>query len=399
MSTRSVRVALHRLATTASPAPGEQAGLLLDRYLAEIESGAGTKPALDDLYDRVADAPTPAIYHAAYERWRTALATLPGVAATPCTTSGRLVVGLGADSIRETSIALHRGWGVPILPGSALKGLAQRYLLRRAPADAPNRAAYRDVLFGSTSTAGHVTFFDAWYIPNSAPGDRPLVRDTITVHHPRYYNPSGQRRAPWDFDDPTPIAFLSARGSYLVAVRGPSEAWARAALDLLTTALADWGVGAKTSSGYGRLEEQGPRQIVPVPGSAPADDATTSAASRPGPSPTPQATPSSAPATQGPTPKASLTPTPSPETPPPSPTSLVDRIAAVADDFHLNEHLAALAEQVAALPEGAQRDAASRAIVRRLQAAGTWNRQKTQARPWVQAIIRYLNARGQHRRG
>jgi hypothetical protein len=77
----------------------------------------------------------------------------------------------------------------------------------------------------------------------------------------------------------------------------------------------------------------------------------------------------------------------------PPPPALVERIAAVANDFRLNERLAVLAEQVAALPPGAPRDVASRAIVQRLQAAGTWSQKKTQARPWVQIIIRYLNSR------
>jgi CRISPR type III-B/RAMP module RAMP protein Cmr6 len=44
-------------------------------------------------------------------------------------TQSRLVVGLGADSVLETSITLHRVYGFPIIPGNALKGLARTWAL------------------------------------------------------------------------------------------------------------------------------------------------------------------------------------------------------------------------------------------------------------------------------
>jgi len=40
-----------------------------------------------------------------------------------------LVVGLGAESVLETSLTLHRIYGYPIIPGSALKGLARTLAL------------------------------------------------------------------------------------------------------------------------------------------------------------------------------------------------------------------------------------------------------------------------------
>jgi hypothetical protein len=44
-------------------------------------------------------------------------------------TESRLVVGLGADSVLETAITLHRIYGFPIIPGSALKGLTRAWAL------------------------------------------------------------------------------------------------------------------------------------------------------------------------------------------------------------------------------------------------------------------------------
>lgn len=255
MNTIAMRTALGALVPGRSQARADHPGLLLDRYLAEIETGTGSKPALETLYRAVSEASPSALYQHAYTHWRNVLGAFAGTAGAQSAVQGRLIVGLGAESVRESSISLHRAWGVPVIPGSALKGLARRYLERHL-ADDGQMIEYRDVLFGSTERAGYVSFFDAWYVPDSAPDNRPLALDTITVHHPRYYNAApGARREPWDFDDPTPISFLSARGSYLVAVRGPDERWTGAALDLLTAALSDWGVGAKTSSGYGRLHE------------------------------------------------------------------------------------------------------------------------------------------------
>jgi CRISPR-associated protein Cmr6 len=72
----------------------------------------------------------------------------------------------------------------------------------------------------------------------------------MTVHHPDYYQ--GQGSPPADWDNPNPVAFLSAHGRFLLALTGPEE-WSRAALEILTEALEQDGVGAKTAAGYGRM--------------------------------------------------------------------------------------------------------------------------------------------------
>lgn len=245
-------------------------GLVLDRYQRAPRSNSD---ALGALLDRVCISKSSAIYGQAFEHWQKTILALPGVRAQPFMVTTRLIVGLGSESVRETGITLLKPYGVPYIPGSALKGLTRKYtetaLAGRKPGDplmprhenadtaekvAQNADNRHHVFFGDQQSAAYLTYFDAWYIPGSADGDRPLVRDVITVHHPQYYS-AATRRAPWDLDDPTPVAFLSATGRYLVAVRGPDAGgeWADAALDLLTHALADWGIGGKTSSGYGRM--------------------------------------------------------------------------------------------------------------------------------------------------
>jgi len=235
----------------------DHAGVLLDFYLREIQSGE--KSALTTLYDMVSQTPAPALYRQAFERWHNLHARDDArTVVRRFDAAGRLVVGLGSDSVRETGITLMHGYGVPVIPGSALKGLARAYLRWSFERDAAFAEAdyltLHHTLFGEPDTASYLTWHDAWYIPGSAPGDRPLVLDVLTPHHQHYYAGSATTRAwPRDFDAPTPVHFLSARGSFLVVVSGPNQPWAERGMELLARALAEWGVGGKTSSGYGRL--------------------------------------------------------------------------------------------------------------------------------------------------
>jgi hypothetical protein len=108
-------------------------------------------------------------------------------------------------------------------------------------------------LFGNQESSGHVTFHDALWIPA---GDRlPLDLDVMTVHHPDYYQGD---LPPADWDSPIPVAFVSAHGKYLLALTGP-EAWVRTAMTILTEALAQDGIGAKTAAGYGRMTVDQPK--------------------------------------------------------------------------------------------------------------------------------------------
>jgi CRISPR-associated protein Cmr6 len=81
----------------------------------------------------------------------------------------------------------------------------------------------------------------------------------LTVHHKSYYDAGGRvaqgRPEPWpnDYDDPNPVAFMTVhpRARFLVAVSGGGEETALAA-HILKQAIEEWGVGGKTSLGYGR---------------------------------------------------------------------------------------------------------------------------------------------------
>lgn len=226
--------------------------------------------------------------------------------------ASRVVIGLGAESVLETSIRLHRVYGFPILPGSALKGLARSYALwqvatelgvpalsleelpsrekakDRTPLqkleaylDEPdeNRRArwfedlrqdkaiplsaavrYMEVgaveekirplreAFGTIASAGKVIFFDA--VPAN-PANLVLDLDVMNPHYSQYYQ--GGNTPPADYLNPVPVFFLTiAPGSeFLFAVASRDGDLAQKVQMWLQAALGKMGAGAKTAAGYG----------------------------------------------------------------------------------------------------------------------------------------------------
>ncbi|MEA3308552.1 MAG: type III-B CRISPR module RAMP protein Cmr6 [Chloroflexota bacterium] len=223
-------------------------GLWLDKYLKKQVEGGGENAKTAHFQD-AARCSVQASYRTFFARWTKSL-DAAGALSQVAKTEGRLAIGLGGESVLETAITLHHTYGVPYIPGSALKGLAARYARNRLEETWDKNSAAYKILFGTTEEAGYVTFFDALYIPVNIEQDHPLALDVITVHHPEYYQ--GKDSPPADWDNPTPISFLSATGSYLIALHG-AENWVEAAFEILRLALAKEGIGAKTSSGYGRM--------------------------------------------------------------------------------------------------------------------------------------------------
>ncbi len=249
-------------------------GLLLQRYLHESATGDDGDPEqkrriLDAAINAAGNPDVRELYKIAFGRWQTSLPEL--TAANDLQTVGRLIVGLGSENVLETGIRLHHTYGMPILPGSALKGLAAHYCDwfwgqrdLGEEADIKNKRwrrgwrekdhEYHNLLFGTTDDSGCIIFHDGWFVPDSE--IEPLKLDVMTPHHPKWLDGSVP---PTDFDSPNPVPFLSVAGQFHVAVswRGPAGDKSRnrteLALSLVADALNSWGVGGKTTSGYGRL--------------------------------------------------------------------------------------------------------------------------------------------------
>ncbi len=156
----------------------------------------------------------------------------------------RFVVGLGAAHVLETSLTLHRLWGLPIIPASGLKGAARAYAAAMGQTESE---AFRQI-FGTPEQAGAVVFFDA------LPGKHPkFAVDIMNPHYPHYYR--GEKYPPADWDSPRPVFFLTVcETPYLFALaarRQVSSELLDTAAHWLKGALTELGIGAKTSADYG----------------------------------------------------------------------------------------------------------------------------------------------------
>ena len=237
-------------------------------------------------------------YARAFARWRSSFGA-PGDRVRELALQSRLLIGHGNPSPIDVGLTVHHTWGVPMIPGSTLKGMLAHHVdaiygpadpalppwdqpetereharyqgvtwdgrrIHRGPGDvhralfgapdADEDRAHLERGLAAGAQRGLVMFHDALYVPSTTEGDRPFAADVLTVHQKSYYN-AGGTRAPNDYDAPNPVGFLSVRpGAHLlVALSGPPD-WTELAERLLLEALAAWGVGGKTSSGYGRLE-------------------------------------------------------------------------------------------------------------------------------------------------
>lgn len=200
--------------------------------------------------------------------------------------TSELTCGLATPNLLERGMALLRPYGVPLLPGSAVKGaiaahlaevLAEKLHLSDGERERALASAGLRELFGcgpegdEPGKASGVVFFDA--LPESGT----LRVDITTPHHARYYQ--GKDKAATGFEMPNPLPFLAvAAGAvflFPIAVR-PGAPWtspgaeARSRLaafeirrfDTLEGFLADAlastgrykGFGAQTNVGYGRFE-------------------------------------------------------------------------------------------------------------------------------------------------
>ncbi len=254
---------------------GTHAGLILDRFgpsppTAEKNSPEMKERHLEAVRAAAGTASTRALYAQAFERRRQEAD--PNLIRTfERTVDGAMVIGIGIATTLEVGLRLHHTYGVPFVPGSAIKGLAAHWCARvlgddrngEHPAAADWRAGglYHRFLFGTQEEAGAVVFEDAWPLPGSLDREAGgLRREVMTPHHPDW---QGGKGPPTDFDSPNPVGFLSMVGRYAfrLAWNGPTTdtatiaGWLDRAAELVSCALAEWGIGAKTSSGFGRLVE------------------------------------------------------------------------------------------------------------------------------------------------
>lgn len=206
------------------------------------------------------------------------------------TPNWRLIVGLGGESVYETSITLHHIYGFPYIPASSIKGVLRSFIIQNVFFSTLNEEeqssdkagefaegkAIADETFcevfgcpaqltveGRTFHApekkarqGQVIFFDA--LPTASPKIKP---DIMNPHYPNYYGDKKNQVAPTDTQSPVPVFFLTVENTPFQFLFGSKQLditqpfWNKTLAEWLTDALTEHGIGAKTAAGYGYMKE------------------------------------------------------------------------------------------------------------------------------------------------
>jgi len=193
------------------------------------------------------------------------------------TCNWRLIIGLGAAHPQETSMTLHHIYGIPYIPGSAIKGVTRHWAILKF-SDEKAKSEGRDFLkvieevanvlesgkdinlevdginfsrlieiFGTQQKRGEVIFMDAFPVENIN-----LKIDIMNPHYPDYY---GKGEPPADWQNPNPIKFLTVeKTKFQFYLLSRNDELLRISKKLLEEALKEHGIGAKTSLGYGIFE-------------------------------------------------------------------------------------------------------------------------------------------------
>ena len=202
-------------------------GLLLDRYIGYQDGWQfkeEQKAALFKTIEAEFRFDEQLVRHN-YARWQAIAQSLPHTQTFTASPEWRMVVGLGQTNILETSMTLDRTTGIPVIPGSALKGLAASYallcILEKTDRDKDVEREYqrflkRDIpelpqhfeafvkIFGYQGEAGQVIFLDA--VPTKPPKLEP---DIMNNHHQEYYGDNTGNTPPAPWDNPIPVYFLT----------------------------------------------------------------------------------------------------------------------------------------------------------------------------------------------
>jgi CRISPR-associated protein Cmr6 len=161
---------------------------------------------------------------------------------------GRLLTDAGRAHTLLSSLSFHPMWGVPRIAGSAIKGAV------RSLAAAEGAHLLVDAL-GTQEKSSQIVFYDALPVD----GKFTLALDVVTPHYGDYYT---GKAPPTERLSPIPHTFLTVVETtfeFWFAIESDSEHSDRdrkildEAQQYLEFVLSEWGVGGKTSAGYGRF--------------------------------------------------------------------------------------------------------------------------------------------------
>ena len=250
---------------------GTNASLLMARYARDVVDNPDAREELVGAMKSAA-ANAKALYAQAFSNRHNDLAELGAFRRAKTLKDSLLISGLGSTNVLETGLTLNPTYGIPMIPGSSLKGITAHYCSEvlgnaeggedfRGPKDDQKAGDIYELLFGKAypveeqQEAGYIRFYDAWLMPECV--ENAFVDDVMTPHHSKYY--TGGQEKPTDFDDPVPVRFLSVKGEFELCIACEDsdpevrETWTKFVFDVMSKALRELGVGGKTRSGYGRM--------------------------------------------------------------------------------------------------------------------------------------------------
>lgn len=239
----------------------ENLSLLLDRYIGYNDGWKFDEKQKAEFFKNLTNnCPlTRDLVQANYQRWQQMVNALPHSQTFTASPEWRMVVGLGQSSILETSMTCDRITGIPMIPGSTLKGLAASYAMLCELEKTNRGEAETDpefkAIFGTQGETGAVIFLDA--VPAKLPK---LEVDIMNNHHPNYYGDNTGNTPPAPWDSPNPVYFLTlgreSEFAFAVAGRGKGaniQNHVNKAVEWLKAGLSEMGIGAKTAAGYGYM--------------------------------------------------------------------------------------------------------------------------------------------------
>ncbi len=168
-----------------------------------------------------------------------------------------LMVGSGCPSIFDNGFTLMRNYGIPYIPASAFKGAFSHYVAQELEKDSLVKRNYR-LLFGTgekdDNIRGALIFLDA------LPRSYSLGIDIINNHFQPYYSDEKNEKAPNDYYDPVPVQYLviDSGSAFRFTVLDDGNIGDDLTEELeksLMNFLGEFGLGAKTSYGYGLFKK------------------------------------------------------------------------------------------------------------------------------------------------
>lgn len=172
----------------------------------------------------------------------------------------RLVAGLGSPHVRETALTIHPVYGILYVPGSSLKGLVRNWFIHAyCDGDEKKLSEHPEaqLIFGTGGRRGLVQFYDIFLYEGLQ-----IDGDIMAIHFKEYYDGNkpateDQRLILQDFwavrvDHANIFLTLEKKAA---ANDTDERKMLETAAAWTAQALKEFGIGAKTSLGYGVFSE------------------------------------------------------------------------------------------------------------------------------------------------